>query len=283
MMLDMAFDEKERFIGARPKTSVCGICGRTGRMSRAHVPPQAAGNRGDVLRFRPPPGGRVQLPRDGQRGGLWIETICKGCNNLAGIRFDRAYADFADRLQPFVRAHGVRVPWQAGSVPPVNVAPGLVARSMLYGLLAVNPRIREEFPEFAADVVDDVSDLRIPGRLQLRLALTASQLARLTSGFWMFTMGNQYSHTALSEVWFRPVAFALVYTDWGLGTALVDAEGWADITDWPLHSRERTSVDLRNIVSRLPIVSPPRIANDQPWIALLNHEACLRVEGYLPS
>lgn len=279
----MAFDEQSIFIGARPRTSVCGICGRRGKMSRAHVPPRAAGNRDEVLRFRPRPGGRTRLPQDGQRGGLWIETICTDCNSLAGAKFDGAYADFSRRLRPFTETPGARLDLNHGSVPPVNVAPGLVSRSMLCGLLAVNPQIRSEFPGLAAQLLDDDAELRIPGRLQLRMALTGSRLARLTSGFWMFTLGNEFSHAALSEVWFRPLAFALVYTDWGLGTALVDALGWADITDWPLYARERTSVDLRNIVPRLPLVSPPQIADAEPWIALLNHERCLRLEGYLPG
>jgi hypothetical protein len=59
------------------------------------------------------------------------------------------------------------------------------------------------------------------------MALTRSAFPRLTSGFFMFTPSNAVFHFTMAEAWFRPLAFALVYYDWGLGAALVDAQGWA--------------------------------------------------------
>lgn len=271
------------YLGGRTRTNVCGVCGRFGKMTRAHVPPQAAGNTGAVLRYRPSilDGGLGANGRE-KLGGLYVESLCAECNNVrAGAKRDPAYADFAQRME---RALGTSLVLP-GPVPPINVAPGLVSRSVLIGLMAVNPRLREQYPSLAEQMVEDRPGIRLPGGLQLRLALTRQREARLAAqaSLSRVMIARAYYH-AFAELWFRPFAWALVpqtgRAPTQLGPELVAEQRWADVTEWLRYSEDRTSVDLRNLVPHLPQVTHPLDGPDHDnWMSLLGDAPLL--QGYL--
>ena len=107
----------------------CGICGVTKRMSRAHVPPQCAGNQMLVKRSRfmvnehEVDVGRQDL------GGIHPHGLCAECNTQAG-QYDEAYGDFAAALRPnWVKSWEIQVP-PLISTPSVTFDPGAVARSI---------------------------------------------------------------------------------------------------------------------------------------------------------
>jgi hypothetical protein len=64
-------------------------------MSRAHVPPQAAGNDSQVRRNYFISGEGGMTPGRSTEGGMWVYGLCGECNNRAGSLYDQAYADLA--------------------------------------------------------------------------------------------------------------------------------------------------------------------------------------------
>src|SRR5689334_15958501 len=77
----------------------CGLCGTIRRLSKAHVPPQAAGNTTEVLRAPDVIVDRVRRPGRWLEGGMWVRGLCEDCNNRAGNHFDNPYADFARQVE----------------------------------------------------------------------------------------------------------------------------------------------------------------------------------------
>ncbi len=249
-------------------------------MSKAHVPPQAAGNTGRVVRYRPGLTEGTLGPQGAlKKGGLWFRTLCERCNNRAGERADRAYADFANRVSFALNTASV---WVPSGVPPVNVAPGLVSRSVLIGMMAVNPRLRINHPSLAEQLLNDAPEVALPGGLQLRLALTQSSFARAAAAsWWLRALGQRRYYFAVAEVWFKPFAWALVPDgdDVSLGQNFIEQGPWADCTDWSRYSTDRVSVDLRNVVRALSVVRHPRDSADHDsWMEMLSNEAPL-LEG----
>lgn len=180
----------------------CGLCGDIRQMSRAHVPPQAAGNSARVTSavVRISDGVR----RNALRGrGLWLRGLCEQCNNFAGARYDAAYGDFARRL----RAYG----WAAQrlrlvdpqAAPAVSVAPGLVARSVMIGMFAISPHLRGLFPQLATDLHECKASVSMPEGLELRLALYPYSTARLTGPVHsQRVLGRREHYNTFAEVYF---------------------------------------------------------------------------------
>lgn len=75
-------------------------------------------------------------------------ALCSDCNNLTSARADPAYIDFHKQVAT-VRAPAARRVLIEPSSLPVSVAPGLVARSVLIGMFAINDRLQESFPALA--------------------------------------------------------------------------------------------------------------------------------------
>lgn len=91
---------------------------------------------------------------------MWVRGLCDECNNRAGSLYDLAYADFADQVEllstPLARSLAV----VQGEPPSVRFAPGLVVRSVLYGMFAINLRLRHLFPELARDLLEESTPAR---------------------------------------------------------------------------------------------------------------------------
>lgn len=270
--------------GSRGASSRCGLCGRPGKMTKAHVPPQSAGNTLSVVRYRPGIKNGIRGPQGPEyEGGIWLKSLCAECNNRAGERADRAYADFAARAR-FVLNHCSLA--QPSDVPPVNLAPGLVSRSVLVGMMAVNPRLGVHHRSLAEQLMDTESEVVLPGNLQLRLALTVRRFARVAAaGAWMKVLGTRLHYMPLVEVWFHPFAWALVPTPGETpqqGLDLVTYDCWADVTEWSRFSPDRTSVDLRNLTRTMPVVRHPQDTEDHDaWVSMSSNEATIW-EGRIP-
>ncbi len=102
----------------------------------------------------------------------------------------------------------------------------------------------------------------------------------------MRVLGRRQFNLSLAEVWFRPLAWALIPEPGNtpqFGEDLVTLEGWPDVTEWLCYSTDRTSVDLRNIVRAFPTVVHPRTDPRQrdSWVEMLSDEAPL-LEGVIP-
>lgn len=252
--------------GARP----CGLCGEVRKPTRSHVPPQTAGNSHSVQRAADViDETQVRKPGRYTEGGMWVRGLCADCNGRAGRNYDLPYADFAHAVMRFLRMTSRNFWVSSGDVPAVPVAPGLVVRSVLYGMFAVHPRLRLIFPELAGDLVVDRPLPRWPDQVQLRVAVSSGRGCLLSSGVFMAsvvgpTAGQQ--HFTFAEIVFPPFAWALVPTDTG---AQVSAS-WADASEWVRYGPDRNRVDLRDLTRVLPGWKHPRltVGRNEDWVEL---------------
>lgn len=104
----------------------CGLCGVMRKPTRAHVPPQVAGNTFSVLRAPDVlDTRRSRRPGAWNEGGMWVRGLCYDCSHLSGRVYDGAYADFADQVGRLSRPLASRLQVIPGEPPGVRFAPGL--------------------------------------------------------------------------------------------------------------------------------------------------------------
>lgn len=246
----------------------CGLCGITAPMTKTHVPPQCAGNRGLVGRWHVVSDG--QQARRGRRlhGGLYVYGLCASCNNLAS-RYDAAYGELAAAVRGCWVISDVTIPSNRIALPAANVKPGAVARSILIGMFGIAPNLREIIPDTAHDLQQAASSVAPPGTADLRLALARGLRARLTGpvgGMFLFGTkinGRPPGVMTLAQVYFPPLAWQLADSE----PSLLDVEGWAIVTSWLGYSPEDV-VQLNELVPSLPLVVHPL------------HDAAARAEAW---
>lgn len=267
-----------------PKGVLCALCRRSSVLTRAHVPPRCAGNRDQVTRVR-------SFIRDGVLeydspldGGLWLRTICSECNVLAS-RYDDAYRDFADALLPHLPRHRLILPTVHG-VPPISIAPGRVARSVVHGMVAIAPMLQTLYPDLLDDLRADRENIQLPEGLELRVAVTDDRYCRLASAWHMHrVVSRRQDHEVLAEIYFRPLAWVLTGSRGPspqLGRRLVDSEGWGDATDWIRYSTSRWRGDLRLLLKSLPPTTHPARMGRDEWVELSGTGSYL-LEGLQPA
>ena len=97
------------FMPTKPLVGKCRLCGEMRRLTKEHIPPASADNRGRLLEhsleewFRRTdeeiPGGRLR------QGGMWGYTLCARCNNLTGTRYVPEYGRWvASAIHALARA-----------------------------------------------------------------------------------------------------------------------------------------------------------------------------------
>lgn len=193
-------------------------------MTKAHVPPQVAGYRGRVTCATVRVHNNVRSIGRLAAGGMWMRGFCGDCNSLAGLNYDSAYGDFAKALDTYQRARSLLHLPRAAPAPPVRVAPGRVARSILIGMFATTPQLRVMFPGLAIDLRERRDHIALPDGASLRMALYPLRWARLASMFNNYrVLGRSLYYNVFSEVYFRPLAWALIPSDRGHTAELVDA------------------------------------------------------------
>ncbi len=217
-------------------------------------------------------------------GGMWLRALCSDCNSLAGGLYDPAYADFAHEV--FTRIK----PGQRLALPPVRVAPGRVARSILIGMFATSPHLRAMFPELADGLSSPRSALRMPDGASLRLALHLTSYTRL-SGMYNavnWDIPNGYYDT-FSEVYFRPFAWTLTPNDRvgaRVGPSVPEQQGWAVVDGWLRYGDDVTAMDLRRLCpSLLPVTRHPLRTGEgrENWIEYVSDRTTTLLEGLIPS
>lgn len=217
----------------------CGICGRTSKLSKTHVPPQAAGNTGPVERTDMMTGQGGYQAGAWRIGGMWVRGLCAECNSFAGAHYDTAYADFASQLSHWASV-GSRA-WVPGA-QAVSLAPGRVTRSILSGMLGISPHVRELHPTLTAQMTIG-GPVRLPGELRLYVAGYLGLAAQLTGPMLTALVdGSRAAVNTLAAVTFRPLTWALATSD---SFGVLENRGWVDATDWLRYEDDRESVDLR--------------------------------------
>ncbi len=262
----------------------CGVCGVTAQMSRAHVPPQCAGNQGPVTRASwMNTAGAVSLGR-ADEGGIFFRGQCRTCNSAAGEVFDPAYGELATALLPWWRASLDRNLTGPVPVPDVDFKPGAVTRSIVLGMCATTPIIRQNWPTVEV-LLDRSAEVTLPANMRLYMALARGRTA------WVSGTAASHYHSgprayrgengrpqilmSFSTVFFPPLAWRLIDEN----TTMLDDEGWADVSAWPSIAPDAVH-NLRDFVRKLPKVRHPRHEpnGDNEWLDQIQDEVSTIME-----
>ncbi|TDL45233.1 hypothetical protein [Microbacterium oleivorans] len=260
------------------KTGSCGVCGQHRKLTKTHVPPQVAGNRGQVQRADVMSSASSGFnPERWRIGGMWVLGLCGECNSLAGARYDRAYADFADQLWSWLQT---RTHLLLPGTPALTLAPGRVSRSILSGMLGISPNLREFHPTLAAQVAAG-GPVRLPGGLRLWFAAYPGNRTQLTGPMLTGLVdGSGRAINTLAAVTFRPLTWALATSD---SDAVMADQGWTDATDWLRYEDERERHDLRWLVPRgLTLIRTILHAPSDDAVVLYSKEIAPIMTGLIP-
>lgn len=267
-----------------PGSRLCGLCGAFRSMTKAHVPPKSSGNDTSVLRAADLLSNVGERgPGRWQQGGMWVRSLCEDCNHLAGRRYDAAYADLAGQFRkystPFAR--GLRS--LPNDPPPVSVAPGLVARCVMIGMFAINPRLRLVFPQLAEDLQVDVAgvaEVRWPSELALLLGRTddriASHQALLSGGVWhLRVLTRKEFHASFADIVFPPFVWCLIPagldTHADLGRRV--SSNLPAVSDW-VRYRPEVIVDIRALLRwSMPVFLHPAHRKDGSWVEMMGADS----------
>ena len=225
----------------------------------------------------------VMLQDSPKEGGLWLKTICRPCNGLAG-KYDDAYGDLAQRVARVGRLGATQfaLPVSTRGVPAVSVSPGRVARSLLHGMVALTPSMGLVHANFLDELLRD-DEIRLPSGLQLRVARISHPRCRISSAYWMQqVLGERQNYDVFAEICFYPFIWVLCSPHSpSLGPSLVDREGWGDATDWIRYSRTAVRSDLRDVLDRLPFTVHPTQRDRADWIELSSSDHSYVLEGLI--
>ena len=217
---------------------------------------------------------------------MWLRGLCVECNNLAGKNYDTAYGDFAGRLDSYLSARRHLVLPGRVTDPPVSVAPGRVARSVLIGMFATTPHLRQMFPGLAHDLQHQRPHITMPDGATLRMALYPLRTTRLASmSFGMRFTRRQHYHV-FSEIFFRPLAWTLSPSDERLDDAELGEsvlKVWPTVDQWLQYGDDVTAVDLRDLCRRgIPMVGHPLKEGPNEWMEAFQNETAAFLEGSIP-
>ncbi|MET8220773.1 hypothetical protein [Streptomyces hirsutus] len=221
-------------------------------------------------------------------GGMWLRGLCQDCNNLAGKNYDTAYGDFAARLTNYFGARTHLLLPAPEPAPPVSVAPGRVARSVLIGMFATTPHLRKMFPGLAHDLQARRPHITMPDGATLRMALYPSRSTRLASmSYGMRVIAHRQHYNVFSEIYFRPLAWTLSPNDdrldgAGLGESVLSA--WPVVDQWLQYGDDVTALDLRDVCRRgIPTVGHPLREGRGEWMEAFQNDTAAFLEGKIPA
>jgi hypothetical protein len=177
-------------MGVRPtsdrgvgKNGECGLCGSIGKLSWTHVPPECAGNSGDMHRLVVDHEGRLLMSRS-RDGGLRDRLLCESCNNLAS-KYDTEFGRWwhvlvadagprLDTLDALPLGHNVIV-----TIPDAD--PGAFIRSALAGLFAVGSVLHRDHAEVVSAILDG-SPCEMPPNLRFRVPYCVDDRCHVSNG-----------------------------------------------------------------------------------------------------
>lgn len=197
----------------------CRLCGETRPLSKEHIPPRTAGNKGEPTRYTIDdwlnrdtlehlPGGH----RSG--GGIWGFTICHDCNHATGGNYGKEYGRWAKlggeilAQLPIAEFAGASVPKGVEAGFP-DTDPASLVRQVLSMMasLAGDWRLTEREPVLRSIILDGTPH-PLPTGWELVMNLYAGPRSRLT-GPTLVHDGSDGRWAWLLEAAFPPLAFLL--------------------------------------------------------------------------
>lgn len=186
------------------------------------------------------------------------------------------YADFARQVERLSTPTARQLAVIGGEAPAAQLAPGLVSRAVLFGLFAINPRLRVLFPELADDLNHESPDgsgpIRWPDQLALKISRTHPGFRDrgvISSGVWaMRVLNERVVHWTFGDIVWPPLTWSLVPNDNdserdGLGPQIT--KSLPDVSEWVKYGPDRTTVDLRNLLRVLPAIAHPMLMRTNNW------------------
>lgn len=271
----------------------CGVCGRIRKMTKAHVPPQCAGNSLIFPSYRIVSVGQDVKPGRTQLGGISFLGHCQPCNSAIGQLYDAAYGDFARSLrQVWIKDHKLTYP-SLIKLPDSQFIPGKVVRSILLAMCATSPYMFGRWPDFVEQMMAG-EPTSFPPELRLYLALARGRSARvngLTSGMDLRVGsprdedGTPLVTNSASSVYFPPLAWEALLGDSGEPVR----NGWADVSNW---SELQTDEVFRisELLPSLPSVTHPQHSREtrDHWTEAVtndfsNYAECMDIERIRPD
>ncbi|MFJ2638119.1 hypothetical protein [Streptomyces sp. NPDC087511] len=157
----------------------------------------------------------------------------------------------------------------------------------MIGMFAISPHLRGLFPQLATDLHECKASVSMPEGLELRLALYPYSTARLTGPVHsQRVLGRREHYNTFAEVYFPPLAWVLMSRrlDGPISgvESILDRQGWPVADEWLRYSADVTSVDLRNLCRRIPVVRHP-LVDPSEWVEMFSDEVTPFLEGLVPS
>ncbi|MFJ6604911.1 hypothetical protein [Streptomyces lydicus] len=172
--------------------------------------------------------------------------------------------------------------------PPVSVAPGRVARSVLIGMFATTPHLRKMFPDLANDLQHRRPHITMSDGATLRMAMYPSRSTRLASmAYGMRVLTHRQHYNIFSEIYFRPLAWTLSPSDdrldgAGLGESVL--RSWPVVDEWLRYGDDVAALDLRDLCRRgIPTVGHPLREGRGEWIETFQNDTAAFLEGKIPA
>lgn len=90
------------FLPRGPMEGRCRLCGVQGKLTKEHLPPASANNKGTVTAYDfdawlTSDGELERVQGNSQQGGLFAHTLCASCNNKTGSWYAEEYRRWAER------------------------------------------------------------------------------------------------------------------------------------------------------------------------------------------
>jgi hypothetical protein len=191
---------------AKVEFGVCHICGKFGKLSFEHSPPEAAFNGHRVLRVSFEQVLKNQHPDEFrgryQQKGAGTVTLCEKCNNDTGHWYGKAYADCAAQAMRIVLGTGGRPTLEY----PFSLFPLRVLKQIVCMFFSVNgPLFRTRQADLVKFVLD--KDLQsFPDHVRVYAFYTLSNRSRAASVSGVLKgLGSSHSSVhVFSEVTFPP-------------------------------------------------------------------------------
>ena len=246
---------------AMAKKGLCAICGKGGKLTDEHIPPQCAGNiRGvslhtldDYLKADQDPT-KMENGQLRPEGTLWA-TLCERCNNVVlGSWYVPHFCRFVQgatyslaelmrgQFEELKRKKNVAVTLKTGPIRPLALVKTIAG--MILALNAESdPRFRERHQALADFVLD--KDVALPEPYRAYLAVHSGQWATFAP-----TMAKAVGKPPSRTVWFSavenpPFAFLLTFNEESPDTEpFLPLGGLANYAKVPYELEGKAEIDL---------------------------------------
>lgn len=222
-------------------------------LTETHVPPGSAGNSeiATPLCKETNDDGVIRFVKGRERlGGTRFYSQCHGCNTGIVSRYDTEWPHWADGILRCADRAGRRVPEAGFPMVLFGRRPGAFVRSVLAGMFALTPTLREGWPEVAA-AIRTGAPIAEPDDLHLLMHLYSGPHRLVASGlgkatFSLLAPGAESLKSILGEIAWPPLHFVLVHrSDLGAWPDRLDITAWLR-DDW------RTTRDVTLLLKLLP-------------------------------